>query len=258
MPAWKRKWFTSTAFRQAISESIHRDDIARIVYRGHAHPAAGPVSPANKFWFDAALTPLAFDAQSASKALASDGFGKRPLVSSKTGTGMPVEFSIITNVPATASAKRWRLSSRTTQSKIGIKVNIVALDFGSLIERIARTAQYEACLLGFTSVEINPTEQMNVWLSSGAQHAWWPLQKAPGTPWEARIDQLEIAMASDPSRAQRKKALDELQHTVVEQAPIIYLVNPDYLVAISPRVHGAQPVASPPQILWNVESLRLE
>ena len=127
-----------------------------------------------------------------------------------------------------------------------------------MIERIAKTSQYEACLLGFASVEINPTEQMNVWLSSAAQHAWWPMEKTPATPWEARIDQLEIAMASEPSRALRKKDLDEVQRIVVEQEPIIYLVNPDYLAAISPRVHGALPTASPPQILWNVESLRLE
>ncbi len=60
VPAWKRKWFTSMAFRQAIRDSIHRDDIARIVFRGHAHPAAGPVSPANKFWFNAALKPLPY------------------------------------------------------------------------------------------------------------------------------------------------------------------------------------------------------
>jgi peptide/nickel transport system substrate-binding protein len=256
VPAWKRKWFTSTAFRQAISDSIHREDIARIVYRGFAHPAAGPVSPANKFWFNAALKPLAFDAQSASKALASDGFRNDHGVL-KDRDGHAVEFSIITN-----AGNRTREAMATIVQddlgKIGIKVNIVTLDFGSLIERIARTAQYEACLLGFASVEINPTEQMNVWLSSGAQHSWWPLQKTPATPWEARIDQLEIAMASDPSRVARKKALDELQRIVVEQEPIIYLVNPDYLTAISPRLKGAQPVASPPQILWNVESLRIE
>jgi peptide/nickel transport system substrate-binding protein len=256
VPAWKRKWFTSTAFRQAISESIHRDDIARIVYRGHAHPAAGPVSPANKFWFNAALKPLAFDAQSASKALASDGF-KLDHGVLKDRDGHAVEFSIITNA-GNRTREAMAAIIQDDLSKIGIKVNIVTLDFDSLIERIAKTAQYEACLLGFTSVEINPTEQMNVWLSTGANHAWWPREKTPATPWEARIDQLEIAMASDPSRAMRKKALDELQRIVVEQAPIIYLVNPDYLAAISPRVHGAQPVASPPQILWNVESLRLE
>jgi peptide/nickel transport system substrate-binding protein len=142
--------------------------------------------------------------------------------------------------------------------KIGIQVNIVTLDFSSLIERITKTSQYEACLLEFANVEIDPMEQMNVWLSSGAEHAWWPLQKTPAMPWEARIDQLELRQASEPSRPLRKKAFDEVQRIVVEQEPIIYLVNPDYLTAISPSLRGVQPVTSPPQILWNVEYLKLE
>ena len=33
--------------------------------QGHAHPAAGPVSPANRFWFNASLKPLPFDSEAA-------------------------------------------------------------------------------------------------------------------------------------------------------------------------------------------------
>lgn len=49
IPAYKRKWFRSVAFRRAISQAINRSDLARVVFRGHAQPAVGPVSPANKF-----------------------------------------------------------------------------------------------------------------------------------------------------------------------------------------------------------------
>ena len=141
-------------------------------------------------------------------------------------------------------------------SKIGIRVNIVTLDFSSLIGRIGKTAQYEACLLGFTNTGINPDDQMNIWLSSGPQHPWWPQQKEPATPWEAAIDHLILDMATG-SRAQRKKSCDELQSIVRREEPIIYLVNPDSLSALSPRVKGAQPVATPPQLLWNAWAFRL-
>ena len=99
---------------------------------------------------------------------------------------------------------------------------------------------------------------MNVWLSSGAQHAWWPSEKSPATPWEAQIDRLELMQASEPSRNLRKKAFDEVQRIAVDQEPIVYLVNPDYLAAISPALHGIKPVAVPPQILWNIEWLRVD
>ncbi len=256
IPDFRRRWFASAVFRHAISASIHRDDIARIVFHGHAHPAAGPVSPANKFWFNAALKPLPFDSQSALRNLAAQGFVLRDGVL-KDREGHAVEFSLITNAgnrPREAMAALIQDDLR----KIGIQVNIVTLDFGSLIERIAKTSQYEACLLGYANVEVDPMEQMNVWLSSGEQHPWWPLQKSPATAWETRIDQLVLQQASDPSRPARRKAFDEVQRIAVEQEPIVYLVNPDYLSAVSPALRGVQPVTAPPQILWNIESLRLE
>jgi peptide/nickel transport system substrate-binding protein len=256
VPEWKRKWFSSAAFRHAVSASIHRDDLARIVFRSHAHPAAGPVSPANRFWFNSALKPLAFDSQSALRLLAADGFALRDGVL-RDRDGHPVEFSLITNA---GNRPREAMAAvvQDDLGKIGIRVNIVTLDFSSLIERIAKTAQYEACLLGFANVEIDPSEQMNIWLSSGAQHAWWPSEKSPATPWEAQIDTLELLQASESSRDLRKKAFDQVQRIAVDQEPIIYLVNPDYLSAISPALRGVLPVVVPPRILWNVEWLRLD
>jgi peptide/nickel transport system substrate-binding protein len=107
-------------------------------------------------------------------------------------------------------------------------------------------------------VELEPLEQMNVWLSSGMEHAWWPAEKSPATPWEARIDELLMKQSSESSREARKKANDEVQRIVVDQEPIVFLVNPDYLCAIAPSVRGAQPAVAPPQVLWNIEWLRLE
>lgn len=253
---WKRKWFTSAAFRHAVSQSIRRDDIARVVFAGHAHAAAGPFSPANRFWFNATLKALPYDAKAPLRALAAEGFTLRDGVL-RDREGHAVEFSLITNAGNRPRAGMAAVIQEDL-GKIGIRVNIVTLDFGSLIERIAKTYQYEAALLGFANVEIDPNEQMNVWLSSGAQHAWWPGQKTPATPWEAEIDKLELTQASEASRETRKKAFDAVQRIAAEQEPIIYLVNPDYLAAIGPRVKGAQAGAVPPQILWNVEWLRVE
>ena len=256
VPEWKRKWFASATFRHAVSASIQRDDIARIVYRGHAHPAAGSVSAANRFWFNSALKPLPFDPQSALRLLGAEGFTLRDSVL-RDRDGHPVEFSLITN-----AGNRQREAMATVIQddlrKMGIQVNIVTLDFGSLIERISKSAQYEACLLGLANVAIDPAEQMNIWLSSGAQHAWWPSEKSPATPWEAQIDRFALLQASEPSRDLRKKAFDQVQRIAVEQEPILYLVNPDHLVAISPSLKSVQPVAAPPQILWNIEWLHFD
>ena len=255
LPEWKRKWFTSAAFRHAVSLAINRADIARIVYSGRAHPAAGPVSPANHFWFNASLKPLPFDPGAAAKFLAGDGFVLRD-GTLHDGAGHAVGFSLVTNA---GNAPREHMAPliQADLAKLGIQVNIVLLDFNSLFDRITKTLDYEAALLGFNQ-EIDPLEVMNIWQSSGELHAWWPNEKTPATPWEARIDALEKEQASSGSRDVRKKAFDEVQRIAVEQEPIVYLVNPDYLCAIAPNLKGAQPSVAPPQVWWNVEWLKLE
>ncbi len=263
VPEWKRKWFASAVFRHAISASIRRDDLARIVYRGHAHPAAGPFSPSNRFWFNASLKPLPFDPQASLRSLAAEGFALRNGVL-RDRDGHAVEFSVITNA-GNRSREAMAAVIQDDLRKIGVQVNIVTLDFSSLIERIAKTSQYEACLLGFTNVEVDPIEQMNIWLSSGPQHQWRPLQEesrdALGgcASTKARVS----VQASEPSRASccaRRLLTRSAAHRGGTGAVHFIWVEPrdysdrDFL----PSLRGAQPVTAPPQILWNVESLHLE
>ncbi|HEU5020692.1 MAG TPA: ABC transporter substrate-binding protein [Bryobacteraceae bacterium] len=255
LPEWKRKWFQSASFRHAVSLAINREDIARVVYDGRAHPSAGPVSPANKFWFNASLKPLPYDETAAMKALTKEGFTQQT-GGLRDAAGHPVEFSLITNGGNLAREHMAPLI-QSDLAKLGIKVNVVTLDFNSLLDRLTKSFNYEAVLLSL-NIEADPIEVMNLWLSSGDHHAWYLSEKTPATPWEARIDELERIQATSGSREVRKKAFDEVQKIAVEEEPIIYLVNPDALCAIAPNLKGAQPSVAPPSVWWNVEWLRFE
>ncbi|HZQ23512.1 MAG TPA: ABC transporter substrate-binding protein [Terriglobales bacterium] len=255
IPDYKKTWFQSTQFRRAISEAINREDLARIVFHGHAHPAVGPISPANKFWFNAQLRPHPYDPKSALQRLSQDGFQlKQGVLLDRAGH--PVEFSIITNA---GNKYRERMAAMIQQdlSDIGVKLNVVTLDFPSLIERITRTFNYEACMLGLVNNDLDPNSQMNVWLSSAENHQWNPSQKAPQTAWEAEIDKLMRAQASSLDDKKRKVFVDRVQEIAWEQEPFIYLVNKDALSAVSASVHNAHPVTLMPQVLWNIDVLSL-
>ena len=255
LPSYKKAWFTSTNFRRAISESINREDIARIVFRGHARPAVGPVSPANKLWFNAKLQARPFDQKSALQRLAQDGFHLQDDVL-RDRAGHAVEFSVITNA---GNKYRERMATMIQQdlSGIGIKLNVVTLDFPSLIERITHTFDYEACLLGLVNDELDPNAQMTVWLSSADSHQWNPSQKTPATTWEAEIDKLMRAQASTLDPKKRKADFDKVQEIAWQQEPFIYLVNKNALSAVSPAVHNAHPVVLRPQVYWNIDQLSL-
>lgn len=255
LPAYKKAWFSSVKFRQAISLSINREDLARVVFRGYARPAVGWISPANKFWFNARLQPRPFDQKAALKLLEQGGFRLKDGVLYDQ-TAHSVEFSVITNA---GNKSREQIATMIQQdlAGIGIRMNVVTLDFPSLIERITRTFDYESCLLGLTNNDLDPNTQMNVWLSSAENHQWNPNQKSPATPWEAEIDTLMHAQASTMDLRKRKQAVDRIQQIVWEQEPFIYLVNKDALSAVSNNLHNVQAVVLRPQVYWNVDRLTI-
>jgi peptide/nickel transport system substrate-binding protein len=255
LPSYKKAWFTTTNFRRAISEAINRQDLSRIAFRGRARPAVGPISPANKFWFNSKLQPHPFDQKSALQRLSLDGFHLQN-GALRDRDGHAVEFSIITN---SGNKYRERMTTMIQQdlTAIGIKLNVVTLDFPSLIERMTRTFDYEACLLGLVNNELDPNSQMNVWLSSAENHQWNPSQKTPATAWEAEIDKLMRAQASTLNPAKRKEFVDKVQQIAWEQEPFIYLVNKNALSAVSPSLHNAHPVVLRPQVYWNIDQLSL-
>ncbi|MBI4875719.1 MAG: ABC transporter substrate-binding protein [Acidobacteria bacterium] len=255
LPEYKKAWFGSREFRAGVSQAINRQDLCRIVFRGRAHPAAGPVSAANRFWFNQSLKPHACNPPEALRLLQRAGFRMQAGVLSDRA-GNAVEFSVITN---SGNKQREKMAALIQQDlkKIGIRLNVVALDFPSLIERIARTWNYEACLLGLVNVDLDPNGQMNVWLSSASNHQWNPSQAFPATPWEAEIDRLMKGQAATVDNAKRKTLFDAVQKIAWEQAPFLYLVNRNALAAAAPEVGNLQVSALHPQAFWNADELCL-
>jgi len=256
LAAHKKAWFQTTEFRKAISLAINRSDLSRIVYKGFARPAFGPVSPANRFWFNSALTEPKYDPRGALRLLTQAGF-HYDNETLKDRTGNRVEFTLITN---SGNPAREKMAAMIQQdlSQIGIKVNIVTLDFPSLMERMTRTFDYEACLLGLVNTDLDPNGVMTVWMSSGENHQWNPNQKTPATLWEAEIDKLMREQASAATEKERKASFDRVQQIAAEQQPFIYLINKDVLTAVSPALIGASPVVLNPQAFWNAETLRVQ
>jgi peptide/nickel transport system substrate-binding protein len=256
LPAWEKSWFQSQAFRVAVSQAVHRADLARIAYEGHATPAYSFISPANNAWYNRAISVPHEDVAAAKTALAKGGFRLNGSAL-EDAAGHPVKFSILTNAGNAARMKMATLIQQDLKA-LGIEVTVVALDFPALIERLMHTQDYEACLLGLENVDPDPNAMMNVWLSSSDNHQWNPSEKTPATPWEAEIDRAMNLQAGSLKDAERKQAVDRMQQIVADQQPFIYLVYPNALYAISPHLQGVRPAVLEPGLVWNVEYLRLE
>ncbi len=253
LPAWEKQWFQSRAFRTAVSQAIHRADLARIAYDGHATPANGFISPANTLWYNSHLPSIHEDSKQAVQMLEKEGFrgSASGLVDRQ---GHKVQFSILTNAGNRSREKMAALIQQDLEA-LGMKVTVVTLDFPALIERLMHTQAYEAALLGLSNVDPDPSSIMNVWLSSSANHQWNPSEKKPATTWEAEIDQQMQLQAETLNEKDRKRAVDRVQQIAFDQQPFIYLVYPNMLYAVSPLLSGVELSVLQPGVVSNIDMI---
>jgi peptide/nickel transport system substrate-binding protein len=254
--ARKQEWFREVKFRQAISLAIDRDGITRLVYRGRATPLWTPVTPASKFWIDTAIPHPPRSLDQARKLLQSAGFTWTPNGTLIDGAGSPVEFSILTSA---SNSQRTQMATmiQADLKQLGIRVQVVPLEFRAVLDRIFQTHDYEAAVLALGGGDVDPNSQMNVWLSSGSDHLWNIGQPHPATPWEAEIDQLMEKQLSTVKPDVRKHLYDRVQEIFAENVPLICLVSPNILVGSKNQVANFEPAILDPHTLWNAQELFL-
>jgi peptide/nickel transport system substrate-binding protein len=255
--ARKQAWFRDVRFRQAVSAAIDRAGIVRLVYNGRATPLWGPVTPGNKLWVDSKIAPSAKSLDHARGLLKSAGFSWRNDGALVDTTGAVIEFSILTSSSNTQRTQAATIIADDL-GQLGMKVHLVSLDFGAVVDRLLKTHDYEACIMGLVSGDADPTPDMNVWLSSGDTHLWHPSQSRPATPWEAEIDSLMQRQLVTLDYTKRKQLYDRVQEIVAQNLPIICLVSPDILVAAKDRIRNFEPAILDPYTIWNVEQLYIQ
>jgi peptide/nickel transport system substrate-binding protein len=251
----EKAWFRNQEFRVAIAQAVHRADLVRVAYAGHATPADSFISPANKLWRNTQLRAPGEDKAAALERLHAAGFQTRAGLL-YDGGGKQVTFSLLTNAGNTAREKMAALIQQDLL-ELGIRVNVVTLGFPELIERLMHTQNYEACLLGVVNVQPDPSTGANVWLSSSEDHQWNPKETQPATAWEKEIDSLVRAQATFGDQARRKQAWDRIQQIVADQQPFIYLVHRDITFAASPAIQGISPAPLRPQLIWNIDEWKI-
>jgi peptide/nickel transport system substrate-binding protein len=242
------------SFRQAVSLAIDREAIVRLVYLGFAAPLSGPVPPGNKAWIDARLPRLVRSLPRARELLAADGFKWSPDGTLTDPQGRRVEFSIIAS---SGNPERVQMATliQDDLKPLGMDVHVVPLEFRSLLDRVSRTHDYEACLLALAEADADPNPDMNVWLSSGGMHLWNPQQKSPATAWEAEIDGLMRRQMVTRKYAERKQLFDRVQELLMENLPLIPLVSPHILTGAKKGLENFRPAVLEHYTLWNIEEL---
>jgi peptide/nickel transport system substrate-binding protein len=249
----KQAWFRDLRFRQAVSAAIDRAGIVRLVYNGRATPLWGQVTPGNKLWVDATLPHPARSLERARQLLQSAGFSWKPDGTLLDSHGNTVEFSILTSA---SNSQRTKMATiiQDDLSQLGMKVQIVSLEFRTMVDRLLNSYDYEAAIMALASGDADPTAEMNVWVSNGETHLW-NLEGKPSAPWESEMDRLMEQQLTTLDYSKRKQLYDRVQEIVADDLPVICLASPNILVGARNRIGNFRPAILDPYALWNVEEL---
>lgn len=251
--ARKQAWFRQVAFRQAVSAALDREGLVQLVYQGRATPLAAHVTPGNMLWVNRVLPQPARSLPRARDLLTRAGFSWKE-GTLRDGTGAPVEFTVVTNA---ANAARVQMATMIQEDlrQLGMAVQVVPLENRALLDRVFQSHDYEAALMALGSGDVDPTSEMNVWLSRGPTHLWHLGQSQPATPWEKEIDELMGRQLAERDPRERKRQYDRVQALVAENLPLIPLVSPDVLVGARGALGNFRPGILDHYVLWNADEL---
>lgn len=250
--AARQRWFRKAAFRQAVSAAIDRQAIVKLVYQGRATPLWGHVTPGNRRWVNPGIPRPPRDPARARQLLREAGFSWRG-ASLYDDAGAKVEFTILVSA---SNPERVQIATVIQEDlkQIGVAVNVASLEFRAVLDRLLKTHDYEACVLGLGGGDADPNAEMNVWLSTGGTHLW-NLGGREAAPWEREIDALMNRQLVTLDYAARKRLYDRVQELVAQNLPIIPLVSPNVLAGAKNGIGNFRPVILDHNTLWNVEEI---
>lgn len=262
----KSEWFNDVRFRRAVAYALDRQRMINNIYQGLGAPQHSTIPVQSPFYFspEQGLPTYSYDVAKAKALLQEAGFRYDNQGRLFDAKGNRVRFSLITNA---GNKIREAIATQIQQDlgAIGMQVDLQFLAFGTLVDRLSNSLEWEAHILGFTGGGNEPNSGANIWRVDGLLHTF-NQQPAPNQPpitgrviadWEQRISDLYIQGAQELDLERRKQIYAEAQRLAQEYLPFIYLVNPLSLTAFRNHVVGANPTALG-GALWNLDELKVQ
>ena len=251
----KLKWFQNKVFRQAVITALDRDGIVKGVWFGRGVVLDSIISPANKKWHSPDTPKYFYSPQKALEMLQGQGFylnGAGELFDSENNR---VEFSLLV---ADGSKNSTTIATTIVDNlkAVGIRVNLVFLDFAAIVSKIDDTLDYEAVMMGFTGGG-DPSGGKAIYRSDGFLHVWNPRQQSPATEWEREVDEIIDSQEATLDENLRREKIAKMQHIFSDELPLIFLTAPLTYSGIQNK-WGNVKVPPLDSIIWNIEELYLK
>jgi peptide/nickel transport system substrate-binding protein len=203
--------------RQALNYAIDKEAVAKIVTFGIGKPMVSFMSSA---------TPMAvnngpvypYDVEKAKALLKEAGVAEGTEVSCMGLAGNADETAILSTIQA-----MW--------AQVGVKLNVEYLDNATRTARY-RAADFQMRVAAWTDDIADPSEITSYF-------AYFPnIESLHGGWQDKKVDDLFVQSQKEMDKAKRAEMYKEIQQTYIEAAPIMFLYQSPYPVALRKQVKG--------------------
>ncbi len=221
-------YFKDKRVREAVARALDRDVIVKTIHYGLAVPTSSPIAPGLKEFHDPTPSRYSYDPKAAARIL--DDAGYAP----KDGR---IRFRVTLDYnPVINESRRLAEYVRASLGRIGIGVDLRALDISSFIKQVYTDRDFDFLING-TSNLFDPTV--------GVQRHYITSNFQKGVPFSnathysnPKVDELleQASIETDPVK--RRELFFQFQKIVGEDIPDLNLVSPVFLTVHSTRITG--------------------
>ncbi len=212
--------FSDKRVRQAISMAVDKGQIIDGVANGYAQEAAGPLAP-DVVGSAEGLTGLEYDVDAAKELLEESGY--------------PDGFSTTLWTNETRERTDIATNIQAQLKEIGIEVSIEMFEWGSYQEKI-NNGEHEMFLMGWSTGTGDADAGLRPLFHSD-NHG------SAGNRFfieNEELDELLVAGLQELDEEERFNIYEEAQELLVEEAPMLYIMHKDYLMAVNNSVKNLE------------------
>ena len=238
--------FRDRVVRQAIATAIDRGKVLQVAADGRGS-VADEFVPSTSWAFVRDVPRYGFSTADARALLDGADWVDHDFDGVRDKGGVALKFAIATSdEPARLAAARQIADDLTA---VGIRVDVRAVPFADLVDRVARQRDFDALLVGITVG--NDPDPYPFFHSSQVSD--------PGDDFSGYstliTDRLLEQARRTVDQGMRRELFAQVWNAIATDVPVVFLYYTDYLYAQSRTLQGFRvaPVNDPPQRFWNVE-----
>ncbi len=228
-------YLTSKNIRLALSEAIDKNDLIQKIMGGYASPEYGPIPPSLSAYDPNVKSFYKFDTNDAKLLIAADGwqFNQSSNDWEITQKGKTQQLSITIKAPDIWPLNDMAKYIQSAWNSIGVKTDLALVDFQTINDDAIRTRDYQALLFG--NIVFPTPDLYSLWHSS---QMFYPGNNLAlyNSPTADKI--MESIRQTDTQDNLWQNQTNQLQETITNDVPAIFLFSPDYFYVHKRNLSG--------------------